>query len=245
LASSDAIRHDATAGAAQRLVDAETAFANGDGPPRSFRVWRNLRSIVAPAREAGNPLFRDAAMRSSARSWPVAIRSTGGLAVPHGSEVVCLSLRWLDLSPPGAQSAYEILAKTIQAAAAGMGQSSNVGEVPGAICPGAWDLAVGGRKVAGLAQRRMAPRRDGRTAVLAHAMVFCGLELDRAIMAINAYYADLTIPRAFDPAAHTNLCPSGEVVRVMDAIAATARSLGFEPTAPKPHREQARLARSC
>jgi lipoate-protein ligase A len=51
------------------------------------------------------------------------------------------------------QARYQALAALIVAALGSLGLTARIGELPGEWCPGAWSVLVGGRKVAGLAQR--------------------------------------------------------------------------------------------
>jgi hypothetical protein len=210
----------------QAQIDIDTHFQAPD-THRTARIWRNLRCIAVPSADASNDHFAPAAAAAAARGWPVATRRTGGLAVPHGVEVLCLSLKWFEPDPPGAGAAYGLLADLIRRSALALGVDADVGQVRGAVCPGAWDLAVQGRKFAGLAQRRTSRRPDGYVGVLAHAVVFCGLDFRSSVGAINSYYADLKTPRTFDPDAHENLTPPGGAPQLIEILQSSARQDGF------------------
>ncbi len=224
-------RHDlALAGGmarrAQALIDVDAEFP-AEGPRRSVRIWRNLRCIAVPASESRLDRFPVAAQAASARGWPVATRCSGGLAVPHGPDVLCLSLVWMALEPPGPDAAFGALADLIRRSVLDLGVRVDVGQVDDAVCPGAWDLAIGGRKIAGLAQRRTAPRPDGRTGVLAHAAIFCGLDFQTSVGAINDYYSDLNVPRTFEPGAHANVAGARALPHLAKAIEVMAAQAGF------------------
>lgn len=212
----------------QAILDAEAPWpAPGSSPHQTAQVWSNLQCIVAPERERCRPGFAAAAHNAAARGWPVVTRRSGGLAVPHGPNVICLTLSWYGPEPPAATEAFCVLAEVVCAAARSLGADPQVREISDALCPGAWDIALAGRKFAGLAQRRGAPRADGCAGVVAHAAIFCGVNFAPAVTAINSYYADVGAGHRFSADALTNLVPSSEDWRARVALAGAARGAGF------------------
>jgi octanoyl-[GcvH]:protein N-octanoyltransferase len=123
-----------------------------------------------PSRIAALPGFAEAATRSAAQGWPVIVRATGGAPVPQfpGMLNVALAYHLPAERPWSLDDGYRHLAHVLTGALARLDLSAKIGEIADAFCPGRYDLSLGGRKIAGLAQRR---RRavDGGQAILAHA----------------------------------------------------------------------------
>ena len=160
-------------------------------PAEELAVWWAARTpaLAVPRAYASAAGFEDAAAASARRGWPVALRGSGGGCAPQGPGVV--NLTW---APSPAQSAagqyviYEQLAANIVGACGAMGVAASVFSPPSTWCRGRFDVSAGGRKLAGLSQRRRltpAPR------TLAHAALSLDLDLGPAMEAIGAFCADL------------------------------------------------------
>lgn len=85
----------------------------------------------------------------------VAVRNSGGAAVPLDAGVVNISLIFpysgnkLDF-----HAEFQLLAGLIGGALSHWTKDARTGEVQGAYCPGEYDLSINGRKFCGIAQRR-------------------------------------------------------------------------------------------
>lgn len=98
------------------------------------------------------------------------VRATGGAPVPQFPGMLNLALAYrLDADRSWSlDDGYRHLAGILIAALGRLGLTAAIGEIADAFCPGRYDLSLGGRKIAGLAQRRRRSA-DGGQAVLAHA----------------------------------------------------------------------------
>jgi len=133
----------------QRLL---REVAAGQRPP-TVRLWRHRGALALGYRDTRLPGWREAADRIAARGFAVAVRPSGGLAVPLDPGVLNISLFYPDPTgavEPGFRAMHRLLAACLRS----LGLEPRVGEVPGGYCPGRSDMSVGGRKVAGVSQRR-------------------------------------------------------------------------------------------
>jgi lipoate-protein ligase A len=84
--------------------------------------------------------------------WHYFVRNSGGLGVISDAQVLNFSLFLPQRADLTIATAYGIMAATIQAALPEV--TITAAEVVRSYCPGSFDLSIGGRKFAGLAQRR-------------------------------------------------------------------------------------------
>lgn len=173
--------------------DAELLEGVRAGEPACARIWENARCLVAARSDRRLPRFDAAAATLADEGWPVVMRESGGTAVPHGPGILSLSLVF---RPPAAEwftieAGYRALCLPLERALTALGIATQRGFVPGAFCDGRFDLAVGGRKIAGTAQRWRAgaggPAPE-RGAVLAHALLLVDADRAAAQGAVNRFY---------------------------------------------------------
>jgi len=195
------------------------ADSRGDG--RTLFFWSSAPGLAVPRRHATASGFATAAAASAARGWPVAQRGSGGGCVPQGPAV--LNVTWLP-RPDGIEAIYRRLEQALLRALAACGVEGEIRSPPGAWCRGCHDLCVGGRKVAGLSQRRDA---TGRT--LAHAAVFVGATPTEGLAAARRFLSEAAVDEDVRAAAACGLA--------LPAIApfAAALSAAIDPqTVPAP-----------
>jgi lipoate-protein ligase A len=164
------------------------------GTPALARLWRTTPCLAVPARVASLPGFTAAAEAAEARGWPVHIRATGGAPVPQFPGMLNLALAYrLDAERSWSlDDGYRHLAGVLTAALGELGLAAEIGEIADAFCPGRYDLSLGGRKIAGLAQRRRRTA-DGGQAVLAHACLLVEGDLTAPFAAL-AEFEDAFMP---------------------------------------------------
>lgn len=119
-------------------------------------IWRHPAALVLGLRDRRLPRAEQAMAALRGAGLSVAVRNSGGAAVPLDSGVVNLSLIF-----PYAQEGkmdfhaeFRMMAELIAEAAGEWTSGTRAGEVEGAYCPGEYDLSIGGRKFCGIAQRR-------------------------------------------------------------------------------------------
>lgn len=157
-------------------------------------LWTaSSRALVCPEAYRRRPGFAEAAVRSEARGWPLLTRPTGGGAVPQGPGVMNIALAFT--TPRGflIEDGYRLLTGAIRTALGPNGRHLETGATPQSFCDGAWNLAIGGRKVVGTAQRWRGSG-EGHLRVLAHALILTGGDVAPGAAAVDALHADLGLP---------------------------------------------------
>jgi lipoate-protein ligase A len=177
-----------------------------DGEPPTCGIWQAARAIVVPRPWTDLPAFAEAAAGMEARGWPVLPRLSGGTPVPQMSGVLNLSFVYPVASNLWSlEAAYRHLVDPLRHATRDFGVEAEVGEVTGSLCAGRFDLAIGGRKFVGTAQRRRSSGRPGLTVILAHATLWIAPDLDLACAAVADFLTALGRPVDFRPETMTTL----------------------------------------
>jgi octanoyl-[GcvH]:protein N-octanoyltransferase len=169
--------------------------------PPSLHLWSHPGGVVLGLRDSKLPGAAQAMAGLEHRGYRTAVRHSGGAAVPLDAGIVNVSL--ILPKPPGKldfHDDFRLLASLItEAVAVSHPQAAaqiRAGEIAGSYCPGDFDLAVGGRKFCGIAQRRQS------SAYFVHAfVVVSGSGLERGELIRGFYEAaaggdeSLTYPR--------------------------------------------------
>lgn len=146
-------------------------------------LWQGRPGWAVPRRATLLPGW-PAAAAADAGHGQVCVRASGGGVVPQGPGLWNLSLLWpaASATPVDTDRLYAALCAGLAAALARLGLAAAPQPVDGSFCDGRYNLAVGGRKLAGTAQ---AWRRVGRQrVVLAHAVLV--VEADPAALTQRA-----------------------------------------------------------
>jgi octanoyl-[GcvH]:protein N-octanoyltransferase len=130
-------------------------IGNGLRPPL-VHIWRHEHALILGLRDRRLPHAEKAIHTLRSEGCRVAVRNSGGAAVPLDQGVVNISI--IIPNPnhrmdhrPDFELMYRLLRDFVQTE---YGISLDKGEVTGSFCPGDYDLSVGGRKLCGLSQRR-------------------------------------------------------------------------------------------
>ncbi|WP_438351975.1 lipoate--protein ligase family protein [Paenibacillus sp. FA6] len=129
----------------------------GKGGPAICHLWRQPRSFIIGMRDSRLEDAEKGRQWIASQQYQVAIRNSGGAAVPLDLGVVNISLILpKDQGDTHFHRDFELMYTLIQHALLNTGQRVDKGEIRGAYCPGDYDLSIGGRKFCGIAQRRQA-----------------------------------------------------------------------------------------
>ncbi|MFD1953565.1 biotin/lipoate A/B protein ligase family protein [Paenibacillus thailandensis] len=128
----------------------------GTGGPAVCHLWRHPSAFIMGLRDSRLPCAPQAKERLEAEGWSVAVRNSGGAAVPLDSGVVNVSLILPKNGSAGEHfhGDFERMYRLIADALAATGRRIDKGEIAGSYCPGDYDLSIGGFKFCGIAQRR-------------------------------------------------------------------------------------------
>jgi len=198
------IRRELPGASAESDIAGEMALLDDvlDHPARGvLRLWRTSPCLVVTPLLAHRAEFAAAAEASAQRGWPVVVRRTGGGPVPQTAGTLNVSLATATPRDqvPSIDAAFRQFADATLAALARCGVQGAVGEIEGSCCPGRYDIAVGGKKIIGLAQRRRQGQKDGQllSAVLVHAMVWVEGELNPEIDQLERFLEEAGTPTRF------------------------------------------------
>jgi octanoyl-[GcvH]:protein N-octanoyltransferase len=125
-------------------------------------VWRCHQALLVSRTETRLHRFQQACIELESAGWPVIPRKSGGGACPVGPGT--LQVATIEAAAPDAtmHSKYVFLAGLIQATLRSFQIISETCLVPKAYCSGRFDVAVKGKKIAGISQHWFRNARDIR-----------------------------------------------------------------------------------
>ncbi|WP_448044225.1 lipoate--protein ligase family protein [Bradyrhizobium liaoningense] len=185
--------------AALRLeLDLLDAVAEGRAPA-TFALWSGRESLIVPRPMSKLESFAMASSELAARGWPVLVRETGGDLFPQSPGILNLTLCFpLDGAlERSIDRCYKRLCEPIVEALRSIGITASFGPVRESLCDGAYNIVVGGRKIAGTAQRWRRSRNveSGKCAALAHAGIFCDVDFAELCKVSNTFFAACGLER--------------------------------------------------
>jgi lipoate-protein ligase A len=212
--------------ARQQLLADELASESSNP---SLLVWRAQPALLVARRETRLPHFREASNQMAVAGWPIVVRKSGGGACPIGLGTVQVST--IEPASGATMNAkYDALAELIQSTLGSFRIVSRTGRVANAYCPGTYDLAVQGKKIAGLSQHWFR-NRCGIRCVVTSASINIEEAPDALAGAVNRFYESAGSPTRCQSAALTNMrlcernaCPDAHdlVSAVMNRIVVSA-----------------------
>ncbi len=119
-------------------------------------MWRQQRAFILGARDRKLPCVAAAIDWLERQGYRVAVRNSGGAAVPLDPGVVNISLILPNVQKNrNIQSCFELMAGFIRASVGHASAAVSTGEIRGSYCPGEYDVSIAGKKFCGIAQRRL------------------------------------------------------------------------------------------
>ncbi|MDQ0218556.1 lipoate--protein ligase family protein [Peribacillus cavernae] len=131
------------------------SVGKGDSPAVA-RAWVHHRTIVLGIQDSKLPFLEKGISLLEESGYQVIVRNSGGLAVVLDEGVLNLSLifpeteRKIDIN-----RGYDAMWILVKAIFTDFGVFIEAKEIAGSYCPGSYDLSIGGKKFAGISQRRI------------------------------------------------------------------------------------------
>ncbi|TLS36668.1 lipoate--protein ligase family protein [Pseudalkalibacillus caeni] len=132
-----------------------TSVGSGDSEP-AFRSWVHHDTVVLGIQDSRLPHIMEGISFLKQKGYRVIVRNSGGLAVVLDEGVLNLSLifpekdRKIDID-----TGYNAMVEFTREILAPYDVSIEAREIVGSYCPGRFDLSIGGKKFAGISQRRI------------------------------------------------------------------------------------------
>ncbi|WP_409290737.1 biotin/lipoate A/B protein ligase family protein [Peribacillus sp. SCS-37] len=139
-------------------MDDTLCQSTGSGAsPAAARSWVHHSTIVLGIQDTRLPHFAESLRYLDEQGYNYIVRNSGGLAVVLDEGVLNLSLvfpetdrKKIDINR-GYDTMVELVREMFLEAAGGI----EAREISGSYCPGSYDLSIGGKKFAGISQRRI------------------------------------------------------------------------------------------
>jgi len=176
----------ASAAEGQRRQDYFEGAPDDPGAP-ALLIWQAPRALLAAPADTRAPQFAAAARACADAGWPVVPRRPGGRVCPISPGTLQLAISRPVAEGVTIEAGYEEMAGLIEALLAHHGLSGTRTLCAQAFCPGRYDIAVAGRKIAGLAQAWRKHR--GAMVAITGASVILDDAPETLADAVNLFYA--------------------------------------------------------
>lgn len=122
----------------------------------AVRTWVHDRTVVLGIQDHRMPFIGQATDEIAAHGYQAIVRNSGGLAVVLDEGVLNISLVFSESkSSIDIPVGYEAMLAFVQLLFPELDGQIEAYEIVGSYCPGSYDLSVGGKKFAGISQRRL------------------------------------------------------------------------------------------
>ncbi|MCY8986421.1 lipoate--protein ligase family protein [Bacillus atrophaeus] len=145
--------------------DAKQSFAMDDTlcasvgkglSPATARSWVHHQTIVLGIQDTRLPYLEDGVRLLENEGYRVIVRNSGGLAVVLDEGVLNISLIFEDQKKGiDIDRGYEAMVELMKRMLKSYEAKIEAYEIEGSYCPGSYDLSIGGKKFAGISQRRL------------------------------------------------------------------------------------------
>jgi octanoyl-[GcvH]:protein N-octanoyltransferase len=127
-----------------------------DMSPATVRTWVHNNSVVLGIQDHRLPHIADGMNFLAVKGFTPIVRNSGGLAVVLDSGVLNISIVLSEHhSKIDINTGYEVMLGIIKALFPKAAEHIEAYEIVGSYCPGSYDLSIGGKKFAGISQRRL------------------------------------------------------------------------------------------
>ncbi len=120
-----------------------------------IRTWVHHNTIVLGIQDSRLPFIEKGINLLKRLGYQVIVRNSGGLAVVLDEGIVSISLIYKEEKQISINDGYKAMYEIIQAMFKEETDKIEAREIIGSYCPGSYDLSIGGKKFAGMSQRRV------------------------------------------------------------------------------------------
>ncbi|MBW8350035.1 lipoate--protein ligase family protein [Bacillus sp. IITD106] len=138
-------------------IDDTLCMSVGSGySPPTARAWVHTNTLVLGIQDTKLPALQEGLDFLASKKYEGIVRNSGGLAVVLDEGVLNLTLIFPDTEKGidinrGYDSMYDLIRLMFK----DFPQTIEAYEIVGSYCPGSYDLSIGGKKFAGISQRRI------------------------------------------------------------------------------------------
>lgn len=131
-----------------------TSVGASDSLP-TVRTWVHQQTVVLGIQDSRLPAIGSGINFLNDKGFQTIIRNSGGLAVVLDEGILNISLIFKEDKQLTIDSGYKAMVELIQAMFESETSRIEAREISGSYCPGRYDLSIGGKKFAGISQRRI------------------------------------------------------------------------------------------
>ncbi|ALX49852.1 lipoate--protein ligase family protein [Lentibacillus amyloliquefaciens] len=135
--------------------DALSLFPGSGEATPALRLWVHPDTVVLGIPDSRLPYLEEGIRLLAESGYYAVIRNSGGLAVALDEGVLNISLVLPDMKNVSIYDCYEAMVSFIRFMLRDLTRDIEAYEIVGSYCPGDYDLSIGGRKFAGISQRRV------------------------------------------------------------------------------------------
>ncbi|MEH7123321.1 biotin/lipoate A/B protein ligase family protein [Bacillus sp. JJ1503] len=131
------------------------SVGSGMAPPTA-RAWVHRDTVVLGIQDTKLPFLEEGIRYLQNEGYRVIVRNSGGLAVVLDEGILNLTLVFSE-SDKGIDinRGYDVMWMLIKEMFSDFNKEIEAKEIVGSYCPGSYDLSIGGKKFAGISQRRL------------------------------------------------------------------------------------------
>ncbi|RFU62374.1 lipoate--protein ligase family protein [Peribacillus glennii] len=138
------------------MDDTLCASVGAGDSPAAGRAWVHHRTVVLGIQDSKLPLLDKGISFLEDKGYQVIVRNSGGLAVVLDEGVLNLSLVFPETAGKiDINRGYDSMWELVKLMFADFPVEIDAREIIGSYCPGSYDLSIGGKKFAGISQRRI------------------------------------------------------------------------------------------
>ena len=127
---------------------------HGESLP-AIRTWVHNESVVLGIQDHRLPHIEKGMKLLRGAGYEPIVRNSGGLAVVLDPGILNISVVFGETDPTSIDQAFGYMVDLVKAMFPEAADKIEAYEIVGSYCPGTFDLSIGGRKFAGISQRRM------------------------------------------------------------------------------------------